>query len=388
MEVSLVRRSSQHNRHLTIAHPKIVFGIFVALLLLFSACNAQNTPAVQNQQRQQEVLQQTKLFIAEQASHFQANASMLKTASTDYYMLAKNRNFDYMNVVQSQPSQVRTYISQARADWLASASTYFRMEVILIQVSSLQTYDIILASGIAGNGSGEDDNDIGNSQGTVVPFDLTLPNGRVLQTPGNLLEVLETTLWNISPLLTTKVPFDYHIYQKDIGNMLPDANVLKSAADAMDMYASELIKAIQQWKPSLSDIFTALTQALVSVNDVFSVWQTILFGSDIAFAQFDEGVHSLLEDYMNIVIGWQNLYARVSPLVRTVSHNQDAQIAKGLKGFQSALSALHKQEQQGGKFTIEQTDLYRTNFITKANTINDRISLVADTLRIPIVLTP
>ena len=64
----------------------------------------------------------------------------------------------------------------------------------------------------------------------AVPFDLNLPDGRVLPKPGNLFGVTESTLWGTYPEFTiTEVEADFnHDGKLDFGEALPDAQCTQS----------------------------------------------------------------------------------------------------------------------------------------------------------------
>jgi hypothetical protein len=321
------------------------------------------------------------------ATQFKTNTTTLKRASDTYYDLAKSRNFDYAKLAQEQQSQVLTQLKQARATLTTASLTYSQMGGIVAGVQSLAQYDVILASGVTGNGTGVDDNDPGTNQGTVVPFDLKLPDGRVLTTPGNLFDVTESTLWGLAPQYSAKVPFDYHTGQQTVGNTLPDANVLKSAVDAMDQYTGELLKAVQQWQPTLSDVFNALLQDLISVKAFFNSWESVLFVASDATRQFDRSVHSRLDDLIDAMSGWQKIYEHISPLVHSVDRTQDGQITRGLsdlKAYISTIRSHYVQDPQSKDFELAKVDLLSSDTSNRANTIYDQIVRVAMKLKVAI----
>ena len=76
----------------------------------------------------------------------------------------------------------------------------------------------------------------------AVPFDSTLPDGRVLPKPGNLFGVTESALYGSEPtfVIADSQPDLDGNGTIDFGEALPDANVLKGAVDAMDSYVGEL----------------------------------------------------------------------------------------------------------------------------------------------------
>ena len=69
--------------------------------------------------------------------------------------------------------ELTTTIAAAHSCWQAASPTYEQIEGVVAGVPSLAQYDVILDAGAAGSESGEN----------VVPFDLALPDGRVLASP-------------------------------------------------------------------------------------------------------------------------------------------------------------------------------------------------------------
>jgi hypothetical protein len=83
-----------------------------------------------------------------------------------------------------QPAPVIEVIQQAQTQWIEVSPRYEQIEGIVGGVPRLAEYDLILDAGSSASAGGEG----------VVPFDLTLPDGRVLPKPGNLFGVTESAL--------------------------------------------------------------------------------------------------------------------------------------------------------------------------------------------------
>jgi hypothetical protein len=103
---------------------------------------------------------------------------------------------------------------------MTASPTYEQIEGLIAGVSTLAHYDVILDSGSSA----------AENAGNVVPFDLTLPDGRVLSKPGNLFGVTESTLWGTEPdyrAAGVEADFDGDGVL-EFGETLADANVLQA----------------------------------------------------------------------------------------------------------------------------------------------------------------
>lgn len=119
----------------------------------------------------------------------QASTDALASHAADYYALAEAATFDYQALWANQRMAVLVTLLEARQAWLAASPLYEEVEGIVAGVPQLSEFDVILDAGA----SGAEDPEGG------VPFDLTLRDGRVLEQPGNLFGVLESTLWGDAP---------------------------------------------------------------------------------------------------------------------------------------------------------------------------------------------
>lgn len=362
--------------------------LLICLLLVLTACGTPAAPApgpaTQSKPQQQQALQRVKQTIQEELQQLKSNATTLKTASSNYYEQAKAVQFNYTALGGTQHDQVLAHLTQARRAWVEASAAYHQAQGIVAQVNSLNQYDVLLASGIVGNGSGADDNAVGANQGVVAPYDLTLPNGRVVQTPGALFEVLEGSLWTVNPLIATHVGFHDGTTRPPIGNELPDANLLKAASDTFESTIDQLIGAVDRWQPTLSDVFSALVFDLDSVQTLFSTWENAMFGGDHLILSFDQTVHSLLIDFSDSITGWQKIATAMHPLLHAVHSSSETTISTGLQSLQDSINAIHRQEVIGKPLTIEQEDVQRSQLTRKANSINDAIAQVAETLKVMI----
>ena len=181
-----------------------------------------------------------KTYLLDKSSELTSSSKSLKEASDTYYALAEAAGFDYAALWESNPAEVSAALTDAKSAWMAASPLYEQMEGIVAGTPSLAEYDVILDAGT----SAEEDPE------NAVPFDLTLPDGRVLPKPGNLFGVLESTLWGTYADFTTGIEADLDSSGTiDFGEQLPDANVLKAGADALDKYTTELGAASRNGSP-------------------------------------------------------------------------------------------------------------------------------------------
>src|SRR5579859_1606382 len=354
--------------------------LFCLLLVTASSPQLDSTTRMQL-----DTVRRVKAYLVDGANQLKTHTTALKNAGNTYYNEAKSAKFAYNKLAQEQPSAVLTTLHQARASFLAANQAYGMIQGIVTGLPSLAKYDIILASGIMGNRSGEDDNDPGTTHGTVVPFDLQLLDGRVLVTPGNLFDVTENTLWGLNPQYQTNVPFNYQDGHQVVGNVLPEANVLASVTVAIEQYTDQLIVDAGRWQASsLSEIFTVLLVNVTNVQVFFTSWETSLFVVNEASKQYELTVHSRLTELTNNITGWQQLYALIGPLVRTVDGNPDRQITAGLADLKSYVATIYQQQQRGANFTVEKADLISTEAGNRANAIGDKITAAAASLKVPL----
>ncbi|HEU5010923.1 MAG TPA: imelysin family protein [Roseiflexaceae bacterium] len=314
-----------------------------------------------------------KTYLLQKTSALKANTARLQQASERYYNLAAAATFDY-NALAQQPDALAA-AREAREAWLAASPGYEQMEGVVAGTASLADYDVILDAG----GSGADDPE------NAVPFDLKLPDGRVLARPGNLFGVTESALWGTEPDYTSNVPVDLNGNgAHDFGELLPEANVLKAAADALDRYAGELVTAAQAWQPTRTDAFTALVVMVPTMNEYFDSWKNSRFVSGDASRQRDFVAISRLSDMQDILGGLQVVYEGVSPEVQAVDTAQDTQISEGLTDLKAFVADIYSREQSGKRFTPEDADLLGAEAQNRATALTGQIAQVAAKLHIQV----
>ncbi|KPV49479.1 hypothetical protein SE17_32415, partial [Kouleothrix aurantiaca] len=221
---------------------------------------------------------------------------------------------------------------------------------------------------------------------SVVPFDLTLPDGRVLPKPGNLFGVTESTLWGPYAEFTAKdVTMDVDgDGTASLGDVLPDANVLKAAADALDSNVSQLEGSAQAWQPTDSDAFTALVVIVPTMNEYFDSWKNSRFVAGDTSTQRDFVAISRLADIQDILSGLQVVYGEVSPQVANVDAAQAAQAGQRLNDLKAFVADVYQQEQGGKRFSPEEADLLGAEAQNRATAIAGQLTQLSAQLNVPL----
>ena len=354
---------------------KIFFTILI-LTLLVSACApaVAATPAPEQKATTAD-LSGIKTYLLNKSSKLTSSAKSLQAATNKYYTLAEEAGFDYAALWDSKPEEVRAALTEAKAAWIAASPLYEQMEGIVAGTPSLAEYDVILDAGA----SGEEDPE------NAVPFDLTLPDGRVLSKPGNLFGVLESTLWGTYADYSTGIEADLDKNGTiDFGEKLPDANVLKAGADALEKYAAELGTAASQWQPTESDAFTALVVMVPTMSEYFNSWKNSRFILGDASEQRDFVVISRLADIQDILGSLQIVYGEVKPLVEAEDAAQASQIEQSLADLKSFVGDVYSKEQAGHQHTPEEADVLGAEAQNRATAIAGQVAQIAAKLNITI----
>lgn len=351
-----------------------LLGALLCLTIFVAACGGETASTSQNQSKAD--LSGVKSYLQNKIILLQSSTSSLKQASGTFYGLAQQAQFDYLKL-KTMPDAL-TSLNQAREAWKLASPAYEQMEGIVAGVSSLSEFDLILDAGDAGSVGGEN----------VAPVDLKLPNGKVLEKPGNIFAVTESTLWGTDPAFMVKDQwFDFNANgTQDFGDAMPDANILKAGSDALDDYSNQLAEAAKNWTPTDSEAFTALTADIPTVGEFFESWKNSRFVSgDLSQKSRDFGVISRLSDIVDNVTSWQTIYSGLSPLAKSSDASQDTLINQDLTELKTFVSDLYKQEQEGKQFSPEDADALGNQAQQKADALNGRVTQLAATLNIKIV---
>lgn len=359
--------------------------IVVTVLFVLTACvqpgapqttDAATAPDTAAAPSAQTDLTGIKSYLTEKTANLSQTTTTLRELADRYHTLAESANFDYAALWQNNTDEVKTIVTEARQAWMTASPLYEQMEGIVAGTPTLAEFDVILDAGA----SGEEDPE------NAVPFDLTLLDGRVLPKPGNLFGVLESTLWGTFADYTAQdvAPDLDGNGTVDFGDALPEANVFKAAADALDSYATELAAAAQAWQPTEAEAFSALVVMVPTMNEYFGSWRDSRFVAGEASTQRDFVAISRLADIVDILGGLEVVYAEVQPLVETVDTAQAEQIATDLQALKAFVADIYGQENDGKRFTPEEADLLGAEAQNRATAITGQVSQAAAQLNIEI----
>lgn len=317
-----------------------------------------------------------KRYLQEKTTTLRQSTATLQDLADHYYALAKTVNFDYVTLWQNNADETKTTLFAAREVWVKASPLYEQMEGIVAGTPTMAHFDVILDAGSSGAEDPEN----------AVPFDLILADGRVLPKPGNLFGVLESTLWGtFADFAAAGVQPDFDGNGTvDFGEALPEANVFKAAAEAMNHYAGELDTAAQGWLPTTTDAFSALVVMVPTMNEYFGSWRDSRFVAGAASTQRDFVAISRLADIQDILGGLQVVYSEMQPLVATIDATQGAQIATDLHNLKAFVADIYAQENAGKRFTPEEADLLGAEAQNRATAITGQVSQVAAQLQIDI----
>lgn len=351
--------------------PYRIFLIALLLIPVLAACTRAATPPPPSSPDAD--LEGIKTYLLDKTARLKASAAELQAHSQRYYDLAQAGHFDYA-ALATHPGEVAPILMAAKSAWMAASPLYEQMEGIVAGVPLLSEYDLILDAGASG----------AQDPANAAPYDLTLPDGRILEKPGNLFGVLESALWGTEATFqAARADLDANGVL-DFGESLPDANILKAAAGALLAYIGELETAARAWQPTESEAFTALVVMIPTMNEYFSSWKASRFVSGTASTQRDFVAISRLADIQDILGGLQVVYQGIQPLATGADPEQADQIGQALAGLKGFVSEVYNQEQNGRHFGPEEADILSAEAQNRATALAGQITQIAARLNIPL----
>jgi len=311
-------------------------------------------------------------YLLAKTADLRAQTVALSDSSSTYFDLIEAHDFDYAAAWQEQPDQVAGLVVEMRQAWLRASPLYEQMEGIVAGVPSLSAYDVVLDAGATGAEDPEN----------AAPYDLTLPDGGVLERPGNLFGVTESTLWGTWPAFRIDIAADLD----DDGSIefgevsLPDAGVIRAAAERMDQTAAELQASAEAWQPTLADAFTALVVMVPTMSEYFESWKNSRFVAGDQSQQRDFVVVSRLSDIVDILESLQVVFQSIEPLTAALDPVQSDQVEAGLADLQTFVADVHAQESAGRQYTAEEADVLGAEAQDRATAIAGQITQMAGRL--------
>jgi hypothetical protein len=171
----------------------------------------------------------------------------------------------------------------------------------------------------------------------------------------------------------------------EFGEVLPDAQALKAAADGFDRHARELDRAGERWRPTASDAFTAVVVMVPTMTEYFGQWKTSRFVRGDRATGDAFNVVSRLADIRDILTGLEVIYRGIRPAIAKQDVRQSTLTAKDLQGLRSFVQRLYAEERSGRRFTAQQADTLGVQAQDRGTAIAGQVAQAAARLRVKIV---
>jgi hypothetical protein len=306
-----------------------------------------------------------KDYLTEHSAALAKQTAILREGGERYYELAESVDFDYEKLIKEHGDEVDETLDTSREAFAVANPSYEEMEGIVAGVPRLAQYDVDIDAGA-------DASDPENA----VSFSLDLPSGKTLKQPGNLFFLTETALYGTNPDFLAK-----GVKQK-FGEGIPDADVYVAAMREFDEQATSLDADAQEFEPTPSDAFTALTVMTPTMSEYFEAWKNSRF---IAGENADElgfVAASRLSDIADILEGLVFTYDEIEPLVADESPQQAEQTAASLEDLLAFVEDLRDREVDGKEYTAEEADTLGAEAQRQAEAIAGQVTQAAQRLGI------
>jgi hypothetical protein len=316
-----------------------------------------------------------KQYTLDNARQMKAGSAALAQTAKTYYDLLASHDFNYEAAWNADAATLTQLVADAKTHWLTASTHYELDEGIIAGVPSLAFYDVWIDAGPSAE----------ENPAEAYEWTLDLPDGRSLPSPGNFFHsLLEPIVWGTRTDfvgLTADLDADG---TAELGEVLPEANVLLAAAEGLDGATDEMIAAVAQWQPTLSDVFTALVVMIPTMNEYFEQWKLSAY---IAGENAEETAFvgaSRLFDINGILNGLDVTYDNIAAQVEAADPALSGQIDDGFADLRAYVGDLYQQELDGTRFTAEQADLFGSEAQAKATTLTGQVSQAAALLEVEI----
>lgn len=316
-------------------------ALLLSTLLLTAGVAGAQTPSA----TESEGLASVKAFTLEHGTALAAAAGELRGTVAAYGAIIAAHGGDHAAAWEAQGPALVEAVKTIREQWLATHDEYETIEGVVAGLPDMVKYDLILDAGNAGGDEEE-----------VAEYDLTLPDGTVLERPGNLFHALsEPLLWGTDEsTVKLKVDLDGD-GQIGAGEVLFDDQLAIGVTEALEFWTRELEAEITAWEPTRDDAFTAVVTMTPTVGDYFGEWKEsqYLGGLGEAFV-----ARSRLFDVDGIMSGCQRMYVEaISPVLLEGGDDAlDASIRGGFDELLDLVADTLAREGAGEEFGGEEAD--------------------------------
>jgi Imelysin len=314
-----------------------------------------------------------KDYLTEHSADLSEHSTTLRELGEEYYELAEQADFDYQRLLSENRADVQRILDESKQTFADANPAYEEMEGIVAGVPRLAQYDVDIDAGA-------DASDPENA----VSFSLELPNGETLRQPGNLFFVTETSLYGTNPDFLakgTKADIDGN-GTVDFGEGLPDAEIYVAAVREFERQADSLDADAQEFEPTPSDAFTAITVMTPTMSEYFEAWKNSRFIAGEQATEQGFVAASRLQDIADILEGLVLTYDQVEPLIAAENPQQAEQTKAELEGLLSYVEDLRDEEEGGKKFTAEEADTLGAEAQRQAEAIAGQVTQAAQQLGI------
>ena len=311
-----------------------------------------------------------KAYLTAHTAELSRQTEVLRRQAERYHELAEAAGFDYERLLDDDAAEVERILAAGQRAYRAANPAYEEMEGIVAGVPRLAQYDVDIDAGA-------DASDPENA----VSFSLELPDGEVLKQPGNFMFLTETSWFATNEdFLARGVDHDVDgDGEVSFGEGVPDANFLVAAMRDFDEMAHQLDADAQEFEPTQSDAFTAITVMTPTMSEYFEAWKNSRFvsggGSTAEFA-----AASRLQDIADILEGIVFTYEEVQPQIARESRQQAEQTASALNDLLAFVEDIRDREQGGRRFSAEQADTLGSEAQRQAEAIAGQVTQAAQRL--------
>ena len=349
-----------------------VMASAAAAALFAAGCGDDDEPTTTAASESGTELAAIKDYLTEHSAALAEQTEILREQAERYYELAEAADFDYEAMLKRNSEEVQEILAAGKDAYRAANPAYEEMEGIVAGVPRLAQYDVDID---AGSDASDPEN--------AVSFSLELPDGAVLEQPGNFMFLTETSWFATNEdFLAEGIKGDVDgDGEVSFGEGLPDANFLVAAMRSFDEMADQLDADAQEFEPTPSDAFTAITVMTPTMSEYFEAWKASRFvaggGSTDEFA-----AASRLQDIADILEGIVFTYDEIEPRIAQESPQQADQTGKALNDLLAYVEDIRDREQGGERFTAEQADTLGSEAQRQAEAIAGQVAQAAQRLGI------
>jgi hypothetical protein len=314
-----------------------------------------------------------KDYLTAHTADLTEQVAALRAHGESYYELAESVDFDYERLMDQHGEEVAQLLDQSKQAFRKANPAYEEMEGIVAGVPRLAQYDVDIDAG----------SDASDPE-SAVSFSLELPNGETLKQPGNLFFIVETSLFGTNPdFLARGTDQDVDGDGKEeFGEGIPDAGIYVAAVREFEAQAESLAADAQEFEPTPSDAFTALTIMTPTMSEYFEAWKNSRFIAGEDATELGFVAASRLSDIADILEGLVFTYDEIEPLVAAESAQQAEQTRQQLTGLLAYVEELRDNEASGHEYTAEQADTLGVEAQRRAEAIAGQVTQAAQRLGI------